>query len=184
MNNQIEVYLQQADNVIYGKVIKMPEDLRGTGRIFYKDGFSIASDDYTEIIGTTLYLWGDHKEKDSFLFCQNYCSIEQAKDAFNGFLNVIEAYNRQDREMLTSEEKEYISAIIKPFKDRVLYISKCSKNDVEIADLCIAVKTTSILSQKYANTIEYVILPIFKIGTMYNGLVTDKEYSLTDLDLD
>ena len=184
MNNQIEVDLHQKDNIIYGKVIKMPDNLRGIGRIFFKDDFSIASDDYAEIIGTTLYLWGDHKEKDSFMFCQNYSSIEQAKDAFNGFLNVIEAYNRQEREMLTSEEKEYISAIIKPFKDRVLYISKCSKKDVEMADLCIAVKSSSILSQKYANTIEYVILPIFKIGTMYNGLVTDKEYSLIDLDLD
>lgn len=76
------------------------------------------------------------------------------------------------KEILDEEEKEYLSAVIRPFKNRVLYISKnCNFNEENY--LAIRIKN------------DYTIyLPGFKKGTMYNGMELHKKYTLKELGLD
>jgi len=186
MNEQIEVYFEQlGDKCICGKVISMPQHIRGKG-LLIKDnnGYELWSQIHPRLSYHTLFLWGIDIFKSDSWFKYEYDTPQEAEAALKAFKELINMYNTRKKEILTPEEKEYLSSVIKPFKDRVLYICKGSKRDVQIADIWIAVNSISSLSQKYANKIEYITFPIFDIGTMYNGLVTDQEYSLRDLNLD
>lgn len=78
--------------------------------------------------------------------------------------------------VLDDVEKEYLSAVIKPFRNKIATISKLHTYDII----------------KYENN-EYIYfgmkdmrgysLPLFKQGTMYKGMVQGKHYTLEELGL-
>lgn len=82
-------------------------------------------------------------------------------------------------DILDKEEKEYLSAVIKPFRDRVTYIKKvdtyfgCNKNCEYIFGK---------LSNK-DTVIDVFTLPWFPKGSMYKGMELGKEYTLEELGL-
>ena len=75
--------------------------------------------------------------------------------------------------ILTDEEKEYLSAVIKPFKNSILYIDK-----FKLVDGFQQIRIT-LEDEHYVSVIE---LPPFD-NDMYKGMGTDKFYSLEDLGL-
>ena len=81
--------------------------------------------------------------------------------------------------VLDEKEKEYLSAVIKPFRDRVIYIKKidvylgCNKYDEYILGE---------LGNK-DDVVDTFALPYFPKGTMYNGMETNKKYTLEELGL-
>ena len=75
--------------------------------------------------------------------------------------------------ILTDEEKEYLSAVIKPFKNSILYIDK-----FKLVDGFQQIRIT-LEDEHYFSVIE---LPPFD-NDMYKGMGTDKFYSLEDLGL-
>ena len=77
----------------------------------------------------------------------------------------------EEHQILDKEEKEYLSAVIRPFKDRINYIYK-DEWDYEKEVICI----------NYDRDDE-VALPDFKKGAMYKGMKLDKQYTLEDLGL-
>ena len=75
--------------------------------------------------------------------------------------------------ILTKEEKEYLSNVIKPFKNRVGYIIKytnlCALNE-EYIQICV---------KSYDNELdEDINLPIFVEGSMYKNMKKVHRYSL------
>lgn len=77
------------------------------------------------------------------------------------------------KEILDAEEKEYLSNIIKPFRDRVTKIEKFEDNrDRQKEYITIYIKND------YA-----IILPNFKKNTMYQNIEFDKTYTLEELGL-
>ena len=90
----------------------------------------------------------------------------------NNFTGTIEVENGYivEKEILDEEEKEYLSNIIKPFRNKVEYIVKETSSDNEY--ITISIKNDSDLS-----------FPNFKKGTMYKGMEEDKEYTLEELGL-
>ena len=72
--------------------------------------------------------------------------------------------------ILDEKEKEYLSAVIKPFRDRVISISKKSANYGEFIDILI-------------DEAEDIYLPYFKPGKMYQGIGVNREYTLEELGL-
>lgn len=82
-------------------------------------------------------------------------------------------------DILGKEEKEYLRAVIKPFRDRVTYIKKvdtyfgCNKNCEYIFGK---------LSNK-DTVIDVFTLPWFPKGSMYKGMELGKEYTLEELGL-
>ena len=85
----------------------------------------------------------------------------------------------ENKEILDEQEKEYLSKIIEPFKNRVKRIEKvkavyCNSEFIEI------VLYSSISYDKE----ESIQLPYFKKGTMYKGMELNKQYSLKELGLD
>ena len=72
--------------------------------------------------------------------------------------------------ILDEKEKEYLSAVIKPFRDKVISISKKSANYGEFIDILI-------------DEAEDIYLPYFKPGKMYQGMGVNREYTLEELGL-
>ena len=72
--------------------------------------------------------------------------------------------------ILDDVEKEYLSAVIKPFRDKVISISKKSANYGEFIDILI-------------DEAEDIYLPYFKPGKMYQGIGVNREYTLEELGL-
>ena len=78
--------------------------------------------------------------------------------------------------ILTKDEKKYLSAVIKPFRERVDCIRKVSNIGYEFI----------IIELRYSEEtelIDRINLPYFKSNTMYNGMKLEKKYTLKDLDL-
>ena len=74
-----------------------------------------------------------------------------------------------NEEILDDIEKEYLRAVIKPFRDRVGYIVKNLVGDIEYITICV--------------TGEFVNFPYFKKGTIYKGMEINKKYSFEELGL-
>lgn len=79
--------------------------------------------------------------------------------------------------ILDEKEKEYLSNIIKPFRNRVIYIANYYEESIDNNFIEIEVK------QNYCNENQYVSLPYFKKGTMYKGMEEYKKYTLEELGL-
>lgn len=82
------------------------------------------------------------------------------------------------KEVLDAKEKEYLSAVIRPFKNRIKNIHKVElvnyeyiRIEIEIPSFCDGVD-------------DAISLPLFKKGTMYKGMKLSKEYTLKELGLD
>ena len=78
------------------------------------------------------------------------------------------------KDILSDKEKEYLSAVIKPFRDKVKHISK-NKNIERL------LPNERIIIEFYWG--EYTILPDFDEGTMYAGMEEGMEYTLEELGL-
>lgn len=89
----------------------------------------------------------------------------------NNYTGTIEVENGYivEKEILDEEEKKYLSAVIRPFKDRVEFISK---NRFKREYIAIKVEG------------EIITLPYFKANTMYKGMELCKKYILKELGLD
>ena len=70
--------------------------------------------------------------------------------------------------ILNEKEKEYLSLVIKPFRDRVSSISK----DGPLEYITISLDDD-----------DFAILPNFKEDTMYKGMTLGKKYTLEELEL-
>ena len=83
------------------------------------------------------------------------------------------------KEVLDEKEKEYLSAVIKPFKKRVIRIEKIKTlyGNSEFINIVL-------YSSISCNKEESIQLPYFKKGTMYKGMKLDKRYTLKELGLD
>ena len=72
-------------------------------------------------------------------------------------------------QILDDAEKRYLKGVIRPFRDKVLYIAKRSIMDRRKEHIYIDL------------THDVITLPCFMKGTMYKGMKTDKEYTLEEL---
>ena len=101
-------------------------------------------------------------------FCEGY-KCEGCKERFLKWL--LEEYKEP---VLDDVEKEYLSAVIKPFRKKVSYISKLEKGYPETDQF---IKITLING-------EYICLPYFtKKSRMYIGMEIWRHYTLQELGL-
>lgn len=78
-----------------------------------------------------------------------------------------------NEDILSDKEKEYLSAVIKPFRDKVDYVKKYSFDGGEKESIGISFK----------NDNGYFSFPVFKKGTMYASMYPYREYTLEELGL-
>ena len=74
--------------------------------------------------------------------------------------------------ILSDKEKEYLSAVIKPFRDEVEFIMKNYVDDIKKEYIEIAIKDEV-----------SILFPYFKKSTMYAGMEEGREYTLEELGL-
>ena len=98
-----------------------------------------------------------------------FLSETSATQAMNAIGNWLEEEYKPN--ILEEKEKEYLAAVIKPFREKVKYIQKCFDLGNE-AYIYIYVKKCGSM-----------IFPTFRRGTMYKGMEVDKRYTLEDLGL-
>lgn len=79
------------------------------------------------------------------------------------------------KSLLTEKEKEYLSAVIKPFKDKVIYIAKQQgfKYSKKISVEFIIIYVDD----------EKIILPSYDKGTLYKNMKLMEKYTVEDLGL-
>ena len=123
-----------------------------------------------------IYLIQDIKTKQVYIIDDNGIELVKENKKFfktlpNDYTGTIEVENGfiQEKEILDEKEKEYLSAVIKPFRDRIEYIKK-----VEDIREYIAIYLKN----------ERLNFPYFDKGTMYKGMELDKKYTLKELGLD
>ncbi len=133
------------------------------------------------VFNIDLYLIQDIKTKQVYIIeSKGLVLVKENKKFFkklpNDYTGTIEVENGYivEKEILDEKEKEYLSAVIRPFRDRVEYIKKVGGNR-EFIEITI--------NDKYFY-FEHINLPYFKKGTMYKGMELDKKYTLKELGLD
>ena len=94
---------------------------------------------------------------------------DRKPEALNQLLNGEYKVIKIPKQILTEKEKEYLSAVVKPFRDEVKHISKNQYDGEE----WIQIWTKSGLA----------LLPHFTEGAMYKGMEIGKEYSLKELSI-
>jgi hypothetical protein len=88
-------------------------------------------------------------------------------------------------EILDEKEKEYLSNIIKPFKDRVKFIIKRDAFTISNCEfIIIEVLLPDDISRNDKGFTNNILLPMFKKNTMYKGMQAFKKYTLKELNLD
>ena len=80
----------------------------------------------------------------------------------------------EEHQILDKKEKEYLSAVIKPFRKRIKYITKHQSNITLPNDAFILI---------FLKDVETISLPLFKSETMYKGMEPNKKYTLKELGL-
>ena len=80
--------------------------------------------------------------------------------------------------VLNEEEKEYLSAVIKPFRDRITYIAKVEEDIHWFYWIMIRVDI-GFLNDYY----DFCLPPFEETSSMYKNMELGKEYSLKELGL-
>lgn len=78
------------------------------------------------------------------------------------------------KDILDKAERRYLRNFIRPFKDKVAYISKCQ--DGSLDEEYIVIKFTNVND-------DCILLPNFKKGTMYKGMNENVRYGVEVLGL-
>ena len=105
--------------------------------------------------------------------CQKWLGSEELSSLLTGKAKII----KLPIQILTDDEKRYLSNVIEPFRDRVIVIVKGTIPGYNGKEFI------SFLVQSPELCKEYFSLPMFDMGTMYKGMKPDKKYTLEELGL-
>lgn len=129
--------------------------------------------------GLDIYLIQDIKTKQVYIIDEEGIELVKENKTFfkklpNNYTGTIEVENGYivENEILDEKEKEYLSAVVRPFKNRISHISKVAWYD--------GTYHISIELDNY----EIINLPYFEKEAMYNGMEANKKYILKELGLD
>lgn len=106
-------------------------------------------------------------KKGGGIFYHDGCIFYLCEDIMNN-----DDWELYEEPILDKKEKEYLSAVIKPFKIRCITKSETTSGLYEFITICLD-----------NDEDEHITLPYFKKGTMYKGMKPDKNYTLKELGL-
>ena len=109
------------------------------------------------------------------IFCDSIHAVRGEKNCLDRACRACKGWLKQpykEPSILDNAEKEYLRAVIKPWRDKVAYIVL-----VEYSG------STEYIRIKIKDEPMGVSFPNFKVGKMYKGMVINKRYSLKDLGL-
>ena len=114
-------------------------------------------------------------KKDGLIFwsedSQEWIGSNLIEDLLSGKARVV----KLPKQILTDSEKGYLSNVIEPFRDRVMYVIKSKGSTGEFI--------TIHLNHYNGWLSDLITLPVFEKGAMYKGIEIDKRYTLDELGL-
>ena len=102
---------------------------------------------------------------------QEWVSSPLIEDLLTGNLKIV----KLPKPILTDAEKRYLSNVIKPFRDRIMYINKVKASRGEYIAMH--------LNHYIGGLPDVAMLPEFEEETMYKGMELGKGYTLEELGL-
>lgn len=104
---------------------------------------------------------------------EEYSKVISNRDKVNYLKEQLkELIKEKNKPILNEKEREYLSAVIRPFKDKVESIKKGNSTiHEEFIRICIRDDC-------------FIDFPDFKKGAMYKGMELEKQYTLKELGLD
>lgn len=133
-----------------------------------------------EVFGVTSPFFKYKLEKDGLKFwsedSQEWIDSNLIEDLFAGKAKII----KLPIQILTDSEKRYLSNVIEPFRDRVMYIIKGGPSTSEYKYILIYLKH---YNGRRSDLSDLVKLPSFEKETMYKGMKPGKKYILEELNL-
>lgn len=159
--------LKVGDKVKLNKNVK--EFYYGIGGVGYDEIGKVIRIDGNDIIVTFLSFYGWRGLKHELVLVNRKKFFKNLPNDFTGIIEVENGYI-VDKKILDEEEKEYLSNVIRPFRDKVGCIAKKIFGGKEYIKLTI----------KNDCDIDF---PSFEKGTMYKEMETNKEYTLKELEL-
>lgn len=137
----------------------------------------LTGEEYWKYINTHCY--GEYCSK--CIFNNVMCSYSNNRNWFKNKDLYSDKFLNQEIEIevldiLDKKEKEYLSAVIKPFKNKVKSISKSSVANGHYEYI-------SIETVHPEEGSEFTSFPLFKTQTMYKNMELRKKYTLEELDL-
>lgn len=83
-----------------------------------------------------------------------------------------------EKPILNDSEKDYLENVLRPFKDRIVYIEKLKSRDPSYEYIGF-----KIIYEDHRCPTNWCYLPYFREGTMYKNIELDKYYNLDELGL-
>ena len=174
MKDKLKVKVWNYKNVVLLEVLEQDESIRGKGPLFRaSNGWILFSfnEGGIESYLKELYINREKKEQDKIVIVSQEKEIKDAKKVVEEIKQAVKEFNASFNQILDEEEKEYLSAVIKPYRDRVEYIAKVDAHYIEKEYIRIKIGG------------ENMPMPNFKSGSMYKGMELDREYTLEELGL-
>lgn len=153
--NNICPYMKNVDKLEYPESYDFVNAPLGT-KLTFRNGVVLVKDGI------------DHYENSKIVRCTNTMIISDIIKIEEPQYNIV--YIEQ-KDILDADDKRYIKSIIRPFKDRVKYITKRTR-DLTQEFISITLNDNFIIN-----------LPFFEKGTMYENMEADKLYTLEDLNI-
>ena len=104
--------------------------------------------------------------------CQEWCISIRLGELLTGEMRI----TKISKPILDDVEKEYLSAVIKPFRKNIITIRKIDYYEYEYIEIFI-------YHPGEIEGREVISFPYFNKGEMYKGMEIDKEYTLKELEL-
>ena len=130
---------------------------------------------YKEEIISKLYGGNSLNKVVSDLFWEHHYSESQADTSLRCILDWL----CEEYQILDKKEKEYLSAVIKPFRDRKVCLCKLEDNNTNDQFEMICINFKQLDDKRYG----HFLLPFFKKSTMYKGMKPYINYTLEELGL-
>lgn len=103
---------------------------------------------------------------------EEYSKVISNRDRVNYLKEQLKQLKEEENKpILDDEEKEYLSVVITPFKDKVKYIAKYGDSRLEFISIKLVGDSA-------------MLFPYFNKNTMYKGMELEKQYTLKELGLD
>ena len=178
---KIEVELYNHGSYVCGRVKSMPEELRDVETIIAEGDFVLSGLACPRLRKNKLNLRGGLRQYDTEWFNFDYPNEEEARKAIEAFESLIKKWNVLHQDVLSEKEKEYLSAVIKPYMNSQydIYIRKFP---AEPEDKKYEVITIRILQgKKWVGILDF---PPFEKNTRYELMKIGKDYTPKELEIE
>lgn len=93
---KLEIELYRYDNLVFGKILYQDESIRDNVKIVEKNGFSIRSFAYPELVENSLYIRGINDKNDHNIFYYQFLDKKTAIQTCKKIVDCVDLMNSEE----------------------------------------------------------------------------------------